>query len=85
MQVSISSEEMKAVESKATRRKVVDKLYQTNSSELAGKRFAYDGEKFLYTVDLLLQNNLEFIVVLEESIMEQSVTLQLYSFSISMF
>lgn len=45
----------------------MDKLYQTYSSELAGKEFAYDGEKSLFTVGPLPQNNFEFTVVLEES------------------
>ncbi|CAL5406248.1 unnamed protein product [Camellia sinensis] len=65
--VSISSEDKRAVESKGFGRKVVDKLYKTYSSELAGKGFAYDGEKSLYTVGPLPQNNFEFTVVLEES------------------
>lgn len=71
MQVSIRSNEMKAANSKATRRKVVDKLCQTHySSELARNGFAYDGVKFLYTVDLLPPNNSDRTVDLEESIME---------------
>ncbi|PSS12077.1 Protein argonaute like [Actinidia chinensis var. chinensis] len=65
--VSISYEDKKAVENKGIGRKVIDKLYQTYSSELAEKRFAYDGEKSLYTVGPLPQNKLEFTVVLEES------------------
>ncbi|KAL3509941.1 hypothetical protein ACH5RR_029342 [Cinchona calisaya] len=65
--VSISSEEGKTVDSKGIGRRVVDKLYQAYSSELAKKRFAYDGEKALYTVGPLPHNNLEFTVVLEES------------------
>ncbi|CAL5322905.1 unnamed protein product [Camellia sinensis] len=65
--VSISSEDKRAVESKGFGRKVVDKLYKTYSFELAGKGFAYDGEKSLYTVGPLPQNNFEFTVVLEES------------------
>ncbi|XP_022771735.1 protein argonaute 16-like isoform X2 [Durio zibethinus] len=64
--VTISSED-KVVESKGIGRKLVDKLYQTYSSELAGKRFAYDGEKSLYTVGPLPQNKFEFTIVLEES------------------
>ncbi|KAF5948492.1 hypothetical protein HYC85_014449 [Camellia sinensis] len=60
--VSICSEDNRAVESK-----VVDKLYKTYSSKLAGKGFAYDGEKSLYTVGPLPQNNFEFTVVLGES------------------
>ncbi|KAI5683232.1 hypothetical protein M9H77_04460 [Catharanthus roseus] len=62
--VSITSED-RAVEGKGVGRKVVGRLYQTYSSELAGSRFAYDGEKTLYTVGVLPQNNLEFTVVLE--------------------
>ncbi|XVE72463.1 hypothetical protein DITRI_Ditri11bG0041100 [Diplodiscus trichospermus] len=64
--VTISSEE-RVVESKGIGRKLVDRLYKTYSSELAGKRFAYDGEKSLYTVGPLPQNKFEFTIVLEES------------------
>lgn len=52
---------------------MVDKLYQTYSAELDGKRFAYDGEKSLYTVGPLPQNKFEFTVVLEESRAKQYV------------
>ncbi|KAH7852269.1 hypothetical protein Vadar_022628 [Vaccinium darrowii] len=65
--VSISSEDNRAVESKGIGRKVVEKLYQTYSSELGEKKFAYDGDKSLYTVGPLPQNKLQFRVVLEES------------------
>ncbi|CAK7349045.1 unnamed protein product [Dovyalis caffra] len=65
--VSIASEDNKAVEGKGIGRKLIDRLYQTYSSELAGKRFAYDGEKSLYTVVPLPQKKSEFTVVLEES------------------
>ncbi|KAL6990564.1 hypothetical protein U1Q18_040966, partial [Sarracenia purpurea var. burkii] len=65
--VAISSEDKRVVESKGIGRKVIAKLFQTYSSELAGKRFAYDGEKTLYTVGSLPQNKLEFTVLLEES------------------
>ncbi|CAL5394005.1 unnamed protein product [Camellia sinensis] len=65
--VSISSEDKRVVENKGMGRKIIDKLYQTYSSELAGKKFAYDGEKTLYTVGPLPQNISEFTVVLEES------------------
>lgn len=56
------------VGSKEFSRKVMAKLYQTYSSELSGKQFAFDGEKSLYTVGPLPQNCFEFMVVLEESI-----------------
>ncbi|CAN1232703.1 Protein argonaute 4A [Linum perenne] len=65
--VSITSED-RVVEGKGIGRKLIDKLYQTYSSEFAGKRFAYDGEKALYTVGPLPQNKLDFTVVLEDSI-----------------
>lgn len=67
-QVSISSEYDRAVESKGIRRKLIDRLYQIYSSELSGKRFAYDGERTLYTVGPLPHEKFEFIVVLEESL-----------------
>ncbi|KAM7498359.1 hypothetical protein LguiA_022773 [Lonicera macranthoides] len=65
--VSISYEDKKTVENKGIGRKIIDKLYQTYSSEFAGRNFAYDGEKSLYTVGPLPQNKFEFTVVLEES------------------
>ncbi|XP_010252577.1 PREDICTED: protein argonaute 16 isoform X2 [Nelumbo nucifera] len=65
--VSIISDDKRAVEGKGIGRKVIDKLYQTYASEFEGKTFAYDGEKSLYTVGSLPQNNFEFTVVLEES------------------
>lgn len=65
--VTISGEDKRIAKGKGIGRKVVDKLYQTYSAELAGKRFAYDGEKSLYTVGPLPQNKFEFTVVLEES------------------
>ena len=63
MQVSITSEDKRVVDGKGIGRKVIDRLYLTYSSELAGKKFAYDGEKSLYTVGPLPQNNFEFTVV----------------------
>ncbi|KAL5988051.1 Protein argonaute 16 [Asimina triloba] len=64
--VSITSDDKKAVEGKGIGRRVMDRVYQTYASELDGKQFAYDGEKSLFTVGPLPQNNLEFMVVLEE-------------------
>ncbi|RDY01709.1 Protein argonaute 16, partial [Mucuna pruriens] len=65
--VTITLEDKRAVESKGIGRKVIDRLYQTYSSELGGKRFAYDGGKALYTVGPLPLNKYEFKVLLEES------------------
>lgn len=67
LQVSITYEDDVSVDSKVIGRKVIDKLYQTYSSELAEKRFAYDGEKSLFTVGPLPKNKFEFVVILEES------------------
>ncbi|XP_051151747.1 protein argonaute 16 [Andrographis paniculata] len=64
--VSISSESNPVINNQVIGRKVTDKLYQTYSSELSGKRFAYDGQNSLYTVGPLPQNHLEFTVVLDE-------------------
>ncbi|GMY09800.1 protein argonaute 16 [Fagus crenata] len=65
--VSITAEDNRVVEGKGIGRKVIDRLYQTYASELAHKKFAYDGEKSLYTVGPLPQNKFEFQVVLEDS------------------
>lgn len=53
----------KIVENNGIRRKIIDKLVH---SELAGKYFAYDGEKSFFTVGPLPQDIFDFIVVLEE-------------------
>lgn len=46
----------------------MDRLFQTYTSELGGKGFAYDGEKTLYTVGPLPLQKFEFPVLLEESL-----------------
>ncbi|XP_021300749.1 protein argonaute 6-like [Herrania umbratica] len=78
--VTISSEDNRAVESKGIGRKLLDKLYQTYSSELAGKRFAYDGEKSLYTVGPLPQKKFDFTIVLEESFAKRYIVLHFSDF-----
>ncbi|KAH7864442.1 hypothetical protein Vadar_029624 [Vaccinium darrowii] len=70
--VSITREDSKAVLIKGLKRKVVNKLYQIYFSELAGRRYAYDGEQSLYTVDPLPDHRMEFAVVLEESFAKRS-------------
>ncbi|XP_065875578.1 protein argonaute 16 [Euphorbia lathyris] len=65
--VSITSDDKRVIEGKRIGRKLIDRLYQTYSSEFCGKQFAYDGEKSLYTVGPLPQNKMEFSVVLEEA------------------
>nr|GMD17662.1 protein argonaute 4-like [Ipomoea batatas] len=54
------------VDSKGIGRKVLDRVHETYDTELAGKEFAYDGEKSLFTVGALPRNKLEFTVVLED-------------------
>ena len=78
LQVSITSEDDKEVNVKGIGRKLIDRLYQTYSSEFSGKKFAYDGEKSLYTVGALPQNKFEFTVVLEESMAKQYVNAILF-------
>lgn len=45
---------------------MLDRVRDTYDTELAGKEFAYDGEKSLFTVGSLPRNKLEFDVVLED-------------------
>ena len=82
MQVSITSEDKRVVDGKGIGRKVIDRLYLTYSSELAGKKFAYDGEKSLYTVGPLPQNNFEFTVVVEELLARRHVLCPMFMFSL---
>ncbi|KAM5580524.1 protein argonaute 16 [Rosa sericea] len=49
-------------------RKLMDRLYHTYSMEFDGKKFAYDGEKSLYTFGPLPLHKLNYTVVLEESV-----------------
>uniref|UniRef100_A0A2P2LXI0 Argonaute 4 family protein n=1 Tax=Rhizophora mucronata TaxID=61149 RepID=A0A2P2LXI0_RHIMU len=64
--VSVSYEDGRRVTGKGSGRKVIDRVQETYGSELAGKDFAYDGEKSLFTVGPLPRNKLEFTVVLED-------------------
>ncbi|KAF5187030.1 argonaute 4B [Thalictrum thalictroides] len=64
--VSLAYEDGYPVDAKGIGRKVIDKLQETYDTELDGKKFAYDGEKTLFTLGPLPQNKLEFIVVLED-------------------
>ncbi|KAG9154570.1 hypothetical protein Leryth_025484 [Lithospermum erythrorhizon] len=65
--VSIISEEKKEIISKGIRRKVIDRIYQIYSTELHGEKFAYDGDKSLYTIVPLPHNNLDFTVLIEDT------------------
>ncbi|XVE79725.1 hypothetical protein DITRI_Ditri14bG0080200 [Diplodiscus trichospermus] len=64
--VSLSYEDGRPVDGKGVGRKVIDTVHETYRSELAGKDFAYDGEKSLFTIGSLPSNKLEFTVVLED-------------------
>ncbi|KAL5716047.1 Protein argonaute 16 [Ranunculus cassubicifolius] len=65
--VSIKSKDNQVIVGKHIGRKVMDRMYQIYYPEMAGKHFAYDGEKALYTVGPLPLNEHEFMVVLEEA------------------
>lgn len=65
-QVSLAYEDGRPVDGKGVGRKVIDRVQDTYDTELAGKDFAYDGEKSLFTVGALPRNKLEFTVVLED-------------------
>ncbi|XP_042514453.1 protein argonaute 4A-like [Macadamia integrifolia] len=64
--VSVLYEDGRPAEGKGTGRRVMDRVHDTYESELAGKEFAYDGEKSLFTVGALPANKLEFTVVLQD-------------------
>ncbi|XP_023640947.1 protein argonaute 6 isoform X2 [Capsella rubella] len=70
--VSITTENGDDVNGKGIRRKLMDQLFKTYSSDLDGKRLAYDGEKSLYTVGPLPQNEFDFQVILEGSFSKRS-------------
>ncbi|XP_022866891.1 protein argonaute 4-like isoform X1 [Olea europaea var. sylvestris] len=64
--VALAYEDGHPVDGKGIGRKVLDRVHQTYDTELAGKEFAYDGEKSLFTVGALPRNKLEFTVVLDD-------------------
>ncbi|XP_009773871.1 protein argonaute 4 isoform X1 [Nicotiana tabacum] len=66
--VALFYEDGRPVEGKGIGRKVLDRVHETYDTELAGKDFAYDGEKSLFTIGSLPRNKLEFTVVLEDVI-----------------
>ncbi|KAL1205751.1 Protein argonaute 6 [Cardamine amara subsp. amara] len=65
--VTITTENGDDVDGKGIGRKLMDQLFKTYSSDLDSKRLAYDGEKTLYTVGPLPQNDFDFQVILEGS------------------
>ncbi|KAI3448748.1 hypothetical protein Pfo_005413 [Paulownia fortunei] len=71
--VSIKYEDDSPVDAKGNGRRILDQVYDTYGAELAGKRFAYDGEKSLFTVGSLPQNKLEFTVILADVSSNRSV------------
>ncbi|KAJ4836445.1 hypothetical protein Tsubulata_023081 [Turnera subulata] len=64
--VSLFYEDGRAVDAKGIGRTLLDKVHQTYDSALAGKDFAYDGEKNLFTVGPLPRNKMEFTVLLDK-------------------
>lgn len=75
LQVSITTENGDDVNGKGIGRKLMDQLFKAYSSDLDGKRLAYDGEKTLYTVGPLPQNDFDFQVILEGSFSKRYVPL----------
>ncbi|PHT41000.1 Protein argonaute 4 [Capsicum baccatum] len=65
--VALSYEDGTPVELKGIGRRILEQVHQTYAVELAGKDFAYDGEKSLFTIGALPGNKFEFDVVLEDS------------------
>nr|XP_043629700.1 protein argonaute 4-like [Erigeron canadensis] len=63
--VTLFYEDGRPFDGKGVGRKLLDRVHETYGSELAGKEFAYDGEKSLFTVGALPRNKLEFTVVLD--------------------
>ncbi|KAJ8770392.1 hypothetical protein K2173_015006 [Erythroxylum novogranatense] len=63
--VSLFYEDGRPVEAKGVGRKLIDRVYETYNSDLAGKEFAYDGEKSLFTIGALPRNKMEFTVLLD--------------------
>ncbi|CAN4099094.1 unnamed protein product [Withania somnifera] len=57
--VALFYEDGRPVEGKGIGRKVLDRVHETYDTELAGKDFAYDGEKSLFTIGSLPRNKLE--------------------------
>lgn len=68
LKVSIKYEDDTPVDAKGVGRTVLDKVFKTYEVELASERFAYDGEKNLFTVGSLPQNKHEFTVIIEDSL-----------------
>ncbi|KAL8028725.1 hypothetical protein ABFS82_14G176300 [Erythranthe guttata] len=64
--VAIKYDDDTPVEAKGSGRKILEKVYDTYAAELDRKRFAYDGEKTLFTVGPLPRNKFEFTVILED-------------------
>nr|GEV94390.1 protein argonaute 4 [Tanacetum cinerariifolium] len=65
--VALFYEDGRPIDGKGVGRKVLDKVHETYGSKIAGKEFAYDGGKSLFTVGSLPRNKLEFTVVLENA------------------
>ncbi|XP_058185960.1 protein argonaute 4-like [Rhododendron vialii] len=59
-------EDGRPVDGKGIGRKVLDRVHENYDTELAGKDFAYDVEKSLFTLGPLPRNKLEFTNVLED-------------------
>ncbi|XP_031265880.1 protein argonaute 4A-like [Pistacia vera] len=65
--VALFYEDGHPVDGKDIGRRVIDKVQATYASDLGGKRFAYDGEKSLFTIGSLPSIKFEFTVVMEDT------------------
>ncbi|KAJ6864172.1 protein argonaute 4A-like [Populus alba x Populus x berolinensis] len=63
--VALYYEDDRPVDAKGIGRRLIDKVHETYGSDLAGKDFAYDGEKSLFTIGALPRNKMEFTVLLD--------------------
>ncbi|KAH0685759.1 hypothetical protein KY290_017295 [Solanum tuberosum] len=66
--VALFYEDGQPVEVKGIGRKVLERVHETYHTEMAGKDFAYDGEKSLFTIGSLPRSKFEFTVVLNDKI-----------------
>ncbi|KAL6626385.1 hypothetical protein ACP70R_030111 [Stipagrostis hirtigluma subsp. patula] len=73
-EVKLKYENDQPLDRKGLGRKVIDKLQETYASDLVNMNFAYDGEKSLFTVGALQNVKDVFIVVLEDTSSEKTVT-----------
>lgn len=73
--VALFYEDGRPIDGKGIGRKVLDRVHETYGSELAGKEFAYDGEKVCLLLELFQGTNLNSLLFLKMSL--QTVTMEM--------